>query len=280
LSRGYARKTTGLIVANELPFENVTADLIGDEPLQYFSKFQQVIVAVSEKRSVGIAYLKEKYQDLDLILLDDAFQHLNVDYGMRILLTEYHQLFTQDYPFPAGNLRESRNNARLANVIVVTKTPSDYKINEFEKIKKQLSKFKKSDLFFTSIQYKKMEPLTSSARLMDPIDVSEILLITGIANPKPLYQHLEKQFSIITNISFPDHHSFTLSDIEMIEKKFNEGKKGSKIIVTTEKDWMRLKGIKENCLLLHPVFSIPIEIGFIEKEDSFIQIIKDYVRKD
>jgi len=280
LSRGYARKSSGLIVANELPLEKVTADLIGDEPLQYFLKFQQVMVVVSEKRTIGVDYLIQNYPDLDLILFDDAFQHLHIDYGLRILLTEYHQLFTKDFPFPAGNLRENRKNARLADLIMVTKTPSNYKINEFEKIKKQLSKYKKGELFFTSIQYKKMEPLTPSAHLTDPAEASEILLITGIANPKPLYQHLEKKYSIITNISFPDHHDFTVSDLEMIEKRFKEGKNGNKIIITTEKDWMRLREIEENCLLLHPVFSIPIEIGFIEKEDSFMKIIKDYVRKD
>jgi tetraacyldisaccharide 4'-kinase len=280
LSRGYGRKTTGLLVANELPIETVTAETIGDEPLQYFSKFKDVIIAVSEKRSIGIDYLIKKYPNLDLIILDDAYQHLYVDYGLRVLLTEYNHLFTKDYPFPAGNLRESKKNARFADIILVTKTPADYAIAEMEKMKKRLSVFKKSTLFFTSVLYKNMIPLTENAHKTDPEKVTEILLITGIANPKPLQQYLEKQYSIISKISFPDHHNFTPADLDSIELKFHSGSRNSKIIVTTEKDWMRIKGIEENCLLLLPVFSIPIEVGFVEKENSFLKIIENYVSKD
>jgi tetraacyldisaccharide 4'-kinase len=280
LSRGYGRKTSGYILANQLKHKEISADIIGDEPLQYVTKFPNLIVAVCEKRVLGIKELTQTYPDLDLILLDDAFQHLAVNYSLRILLTEYHKLYIHDLPFPAGNLRERRTAAHEAQIIVVTKSPSN--VDEMKRawVKKKLHIKPHQSLFFSSITYKSLIPLTESAMSFPIESASELIVIAGIANPKPLLTHLEQFYSKITLFDYPDHHQFSNSDLQTINNKYHSITNQKAIIVTTEKDWMRLKGIQENCLLLFPVFSIPIEIRFLFEEDSFISKIEEYVRKN
>ncbi|HPE40261.1 MAG TPA: tetraacyldisaccharide 4'-kinase [Bacteroidales bacterium] len=280
LSRGYGRKTKGFILANHLTTSKKNAIFIGDEPLQFHSKFPDIPVAVCEKRSLGIQQLMMLFPKLDLILLDDAFQHLAVNYSLKILLTEFQNPYTKDFPFPAGNLREHKNAAHHADIVIVTKSPVDCDPLLIEVKKKQLKIKKDQELFFTSIVYKPLQPLTPSASIYPMDSIDEIIVFTGIANGSPLLQYLEKQFSKISYFSFPDHHCFSHSELENIKNRFEQDPHKKKIILTTEKDWMRLSGIQENCLLLLPVFSIPIEIRFHEKEDIFLNIIKDHVRKD
>lgn len=280
LSRGYGRKTTGFILANNLPVEDKTAEMIGDEPLQFHLKHPDLVVAVCEKRKVGIENLLALFPDLDCILLDDAFQHLAVNYSLRILLTEYHKPYSADYPFPAGNLRESRIAAQNADIVIVTKTPNPIDPKLLFKKMNQLHLNKKQNLFFTSIFYKPFIPLTEAAQSIEIEKMDELFVVTGIANPKPLLSYLEHHYSKIHCFSFPDHYNFAPNDLENIKNSFERDHKKNAIIVTTEKDWMRLTGIQENCLLLLPVFSIPIETRFLEKEDSFLNIIDQYVRKN
>ncbi|PKP20970.1 MAG: tetraacyldisaccharide 4'-kinase [Bacteroidetes bacterium HGW-Bacteroidetes-19] len=280
LSRGYGRSTKGYILANHLSDSDKRADIIGDEPLQYVSKFPNLIVAVCEKRVVGMEKLMEQYPNLDLVLLDDAFQHLAVNYTLKILLTEYNNLYVHDYPFPAGNLREFRKAADNAQMIVVTKSPSNIDELKLLWIKKELKIKPYQSLFFSSIIYKPFIPLTSSAKSMIYDHSTELIVITGIANPKTLLSHLELNYSKITLFDYPDHHPFSSIDLENIQNKYYSIPECKAIIVTTEKDWMRLKGIQENCLFLLPVFTIPIEIRFMLEEDSFISKIEEYVRKN
>lgn len=280
LSRGYRRKTKGFILANQLLTTEKKALFIGDEPLQFHIKFPEIPVAVCEKRSVGIQRLLELYPNLDFILLDDAFQHLSVNYSLKILLTEFQNPYSKDFPFPAGNLREHKKAARHADIVIVTKTPVQCEPLLMEVKKKQLHIRNSQELFFTSIVYKPLQPLTPSASTYPMDSIDEIIVFTGIANATPLLQHLEKQYSKISYFSFPDHHPFSGSDLQNIKDKYVQDPGKMKIILTTEKDWMRLSGIQENCLLLLPVFSIPIEIRFQEKEETFLNIMKDHVRKD
>lgn len=280
LSRGYGRSTTGYILANHLNSEQKRADIIGDEPLQFVTKFPNLVVAVCEKRTIGMGKLIEQFPDLELVLLDDAFQHLAVNYTLKILLTEYHKLYVYDYPFPAGNLREGRKSAKQAQIIVVTKSPADIDEKKALWIKKELQVQPNQTLFFSSIIYKELIPLTQAARDLSLENAPEIIVIAGIANPKPLLSHLEQHYSKITLFDFPDHHQFTAEDLQSIQSKYFSIPQQKAIIVTTEKDWMRLKGIQENCLLLLPVFSIPIEIRFLFEEDSFISKIQKYVSKN
>lgn len=280
LSRGYGRKTSGFILANQIDADEISAEIIGDEPLQYVTKFPNLIVAVCEKRVIGIQNLIQKYPHLDLILLDDAFQHLAVNYTLKILLTEFDKLYVHDLPFPAGNLRERRRAAQEAQIVVVTKSPSNIDEMRSLLIKKELHIKPHQSLFFSSITYKSLIPLTESAKLFPSENGCELIVIAGIANPKPLLSHLEQFYSKITLFDFPDHHQFSSSDLQTIQNKYLSIPHQKAIIVTTEKDWMRLKGIQENCLLLLPVFSIPIEIRFLFEEDSFISKIEEYVRKN
>lgn len=280
LSRGYGRKSKGYILANDLLEHLKTADMIGDEPLQFYLKNRDIPVAVCEKRKVGIENLITQFPELDCILLDDAFQHLAVNYSLRILLTEYHKPYSADYPFPAGNLRESRNAAKNADIVIVTKTPNPIDPNLLFKKRNQLHLNQNQELFFTSIFYNPFIPLTDSARIVNVEDVDELFVVTGIANPKPLLSYLEQHYSKIHCFAFPDHYIFTPNDLQNIKNSFDQELKKNAIIVTTEKDWMRLTGIQENCLLLLPVFSIPIETRFLEKEDTFLNIIQKYVRKN
>lgn len=280
LSRGYGRKTKGFILANQYSYKEISADIIGDEPMQYVTKFPNLIVAVCEKRVIGIQELIQKYPQLDLILLDDAYQHLAVNYTLKILLTEYHKLYVHDLPFPAGNLRERRGAAHNAQIVVVTKSPMNIDEMGAMLIKKKLHLRPSQSLFFTSISYQSLIPLTESAKLFPLDSALELIVIAGIANPKPLLSYLEQYYSKITLFDFPDHHQFSSSDLQNIENKYLSIPHQKAIIVTTEKDWMRLKGIQENCLLLLPVFSIPIEIRFLFEEDNFISKIEEYVRKN
>ncbi|HNX22129.1 MAG TPA: tetraacyldisaccharide 4'-kinase [Bacteroidales bacterium] len=280
LSRGYGRRSKGYVLANELPDHLKNAEMIGDEPLQFHLKNPDIPVAVCEKRRIGIENLIAQFPDLDCILLDDAFQHLAVNYSLKILLTEYHKPYAKDHPFPAGNLRESRNAAKNADVVIVTKTPNPIDPNLLFKKRNQLHLNKNQELFFTSIFYKPFIPLTESARLINMECIDELFVVTGIANPKPLLTHLEQNYSKIHCFSYPDHYIFTPNDLQNIKNNFELDPGKNAIILTTEKDWMRLSGIQENCLLLLPVFSIPIETRFLEQEDTFLNIIEKYVRKN
>jgi tetraacyldisaccharide 4'-kinase len=280
LSRGYGRETKGFILANHLSNDEKRADVIGDEPLQYVTKFPDLVVAVCEKRVVGIGKIMEQYPNLDLILLDDAFQHLAVNYTLKILLTEFQNLYVHDYPFPAGNLREYRRAANNAQMIVVTKSPPNIDELKMLWISKELKIKPSQSLFFSTISYKPLMPLTPSAKAIVFDNSLELIVITGIANPKPLLTHLERFYSKITLFDYPDHHPFSSSDLQNIQNKYLSIPQHKAVIVTTEKDWMRLKGIQENCLLLLPVFSIPIEIRLLFEEKKFISKIEEYVRKN
>jgi len=264
LSRGYGRKTKGYISAHEI--QNRNSKVIGDEPMQYVTKFSNVEVAVCEKRKIGIQKLLHTYPNLEFIILDDAFQHLSVNYSLKILLTEYERPFFEDFPLPVGDLRECRNASKYADIIIVTKCPENLTPEEKTAFIQKLKLQQHQELFFTKINYK-------SEHLHSP---SSILLITGIANPAPLVQYLENQYEKIHTLHFPDHHIFTKNDInKIITLKKKLGGENCTII-TTEKDAVRLQDF-ENM----PVFdTIPIEIIFLENETIFkeklLSLLKQY----
>jgi len=273
LSRGYGRKTKGYINAREIP--NLSSELIGDEPMQYVVKFPNVEVAVCERRKIGIEKLLKKNQKLEVIILDDAYQHLAVNYSLKILLTEYHRPFFEDFLLPSGNLRECRNTAKYADVIIVTKCPesltSEEKAHFLQKLKPEL----RQEVFFTKIEYKQER---DSGRNISPskfegapegrgslYQKSKILLITGVANPVPLVHYLETQYDEIHKLHFPDHYAFTNKDIEKIIRLKEKLGGENCIIITTEKDAARLHAFKNM-----PAFQlIPIEIVFLENEAIF-----------
>jgi tetraacyldisaccharide 4'-kinase len=265
LSRGYKRKTTGFLVANV----KTTASDIGDEPLQFYSKFNdEIIVAVEAERTVGIEALRNLPNAPAIILLDDSFQHRKVTAGFNILLTPYHDLYVHDFMLPAGNLREPISGAKRADVIVVTKCPKEVSESELLQITQKLRPKVDQKVFFTTIAY--AETIQSETGKISLVSLKEstFILITGIANPKPLLQHLNDQGLQYEHLKYPDHHHFSESDIKSIKQKA-----GNKRVLTTEKDFMRLQGS------LDALYYLPITVAFLAEEEVFQTHVKDFIKK-
>ena len=260
LSRGYKRKSEGFVLADA----SSNSDILGDEPFQYFKKFPNVIVAVDADRKNGIERLLGLPSVPQVILLDDAFQHRKVKAGFYILLTSYTDLFCNDFMLPTGNLRESRNGAKRAQVIIVTKCPSTITEPEQEKIKKAVGL--DLPIFFSYISYDSKIFNENESLSIDKIKSGSKLLLAGIAKPKPFFDYLQSDTDEI--MIFPDHHHFSKNDILKIKSKAQE-----KIIVTTEKDFVRLnaKNLKKQ------IFYLPIKSEMVANREAFDQIILNYV---
>lgn len=280
LSRGYKRTSKGFTLANN---SSTVAD-IGDEPLQYFNKFQKIKVAVDEKRVNGINQLKNKFPNLNAILLDDAYQHRYVTPGINILATAYNNLYTNDYIVPAGRLREWKSGSKRADLIIVTKCPTLLSFEERNKIKNELKPKKHQPVFFSYLKYGPITPFTNICNQLNETIFKKysVLLISAIANPKPLVTHIKSKFQEIEHIQYNDHHNFTEKDIEEIKSKFESLSDNNKLIITTEKDIMRLslppilKKIQN-----FPIYYIPIEICFHGNDkEEFNTHILNYVKSD
>ena len=266
LSRGYGRKTSGFIVveAHHNAFD------VGDEPLLYKKKFgEDIVVAVSENRKLGIQALLDQYPDIALILLDDAFQHRKVSAGLNILLTPFEMPFSSDLLLPAGNLREGKYAKHRSDLIVVTKCPQG---SETDTIKwSQRLKFDEGKLHFSEISYAQPLPFGQVKS-----DFTQVLLITGIADPKPMVTYLEKSYEV-TLLSFSDHHQFTLKDIQKIHGKFDTFAREKSIILTTEKDFMRLIEHSNDWKLNeYPWYYLPISVK-MKNEEQFLKTVQTYV---
>lgn len=260
LSRGYKRKSEGFVLADD----NANAEILGDEPFQYYQKFPNIQVAVDADRRNGITRLLEQKDKPEVILLDDAFQHRKVKAGFYILLTTYDDLFYNDFILPMGNLRESRCGAKRADVVIVTKCPPTISVTEQEKIRKQIG----TDLpvFFSSIEYDDQVYSSTGQLTVKEIKTQPKMLLAGIAKPQPFFDYLQSGKDEI--LSFPDHHHFTESDISTIKQNAM-----GKIIVTTEKDYVRLKGTE----LEEQLFYLPIKSKLLNHQEVFDQIILNYV---
>ncbi len=259
LSRGYKRKTKGFLLLN------VASDAkdVGDEPLQFKNKFPEVLVAVDEDRQNGIKNLRALEQPPKIILLDDAFQHRKVTAGFSILLTAYGDLYSKDMILPAGNLRETASGAHRAQVIIVTKCHLDISKEEKRKIKASLAIKSHQKLFFTGIHY---ENYFTNGVQQIPLQLMEnFSLVTGIAKPQPLVKHLRDNRLDFKHFAYPDHHLFT-------EKELQELRSLS-LIVTTEKDFMRLK----EHLPHEKLFYLPIKTVFLEDQEIFDKEVMSFV---
>jgi tetraacyldisaccharide 4'-kinase len=266
LSRGYGRKSKGFLNVSI----SETSENAGDEPLFYKLKFKENIqVAVCEKRKAGIEQIGT--DNFDLLLLDDAYQHRHVKAGFTILLTSYSNIFIDDYLLPSGTLRESQKNANRSDCIVITKCPQNLSSNEKKSIENKLTHFNKP-IFFSQISYQ------SFVCFGKPVETMEkLILVSGIANPKPLVEFLQKSFQIEL-IQFPDHHQFSKSEIEEIHRKIDTFANDKTAILTTEKDFARLHGkINDWKLNNYPWYYIPIQLE-IENEKEFKSLINNYVR--
>lgn len=271
LSRGYGRQTKGFFLLDE----NSTSKTVGDEPLFYFQNFKKSTVAVCESRKEGIQTL-QTLEKSDVILLDDAFQHRAVKAGLNILLTDYNSPYYSDLMLPAGNLREWQRGRKRADLVLVSKSPTLISRQEKEEITRKL-KFNPENVFFTHIIYADLKPFGKSI-VWNKHEFKSIILVTGIANPEPLVRHLSQDHHLEL-ISFPDHHDFTLEDIQKIHKKFDTFADEKKVIVTTEKDFVRLNdSIFATEIQRYPWFYQQISVK-IDREQTFNNKIQSYVRE-
>jgi tetraacyldisaccharide 4'-kinase len=280
LSRGYKRKSKGYILADE----GSDAQTIGDEPYQMMSKFPNIRVAVDADRCHGVEQLLALPQRPDVILLDDAYQHRYVRAGLYILLTDYHRLFCDDAILPAGRLREAESGKSRAQIVVVTKCPQDISAEKCNDIERRLGLQTEQQLYFSSFCYVALQPLfPEDAVELPELNETDILLVTGIASPKPLIEKLRGEVRSVQTLTFGDHHDFSDSDIAQIAERFAAMKsEGNKIIITTEKDSVRIKcrNFLIDSLKQH-IFVQPIEVKILQKkQDSFNQNIIGYVREN
>lgn len=246
LSRGYRRKTRGFVLADD----SATAMTLGDEPYQYHRKFPRATVAVCESRQEGIERLLEN-PHFKYIILDDAFQHRKVQAGTNLLLTSYDKLYTQDFLLPVGSLRDIRSRARKAQIIIVTKCP-ELTQAEQEKIIQQLKPLSSQKVYFTSIAYSDRVYSHEDSQALKDFIATPFTLVTGIANPTPLVDFLEKQGASFEHLAYSDHHHFSNRELELLRQKG--------CILTTEKDYVRLEGA------LPTLYYLPIETQFLNDQ--------------
>ena len=280
LSRGYKRKTKGFILASN----NMTPRDIGDEPYQIFSKFSGLItLAVCESRRKGIRELLRIDPDINLILLDDGFQHRYVKPKVNIVLVDYNHPPYEDKLMPLGTLREPARNVLRGDIVVVTKCPSDITAMDIRMVKKNLALFPYQGLFFSNIRYADpipvfpvQSPQITSLQWLREDDA--VLCLTGIATPKPLVRYLRQFAARVKVMHFDDHHFFTRRDFSDIFKVYNQLEGKRKFIITTEKDAVRIMNnpyfppTRRHC-----IFYIPMRVGFLEMEGS--NFIEELVKK-
>ncbi|HTB51974.1 MAG TPA: tetraacyldisaccharide 4'-kinase [Ferruginibacter sp.] len=273
LSRGYKRKTKGFAIADE----NTTALEIGDEPMQFHQKFPDVTVTVGEERLVAIPQLLHSKPGTQVIILDDAFQHRHVRAGLNIVLTEYGNLYTRDFMFPAGDLRDVKVSIKRADIIVITKCPDTVTIEEKNKISHEVKAIAAQQVFFTTTVYGKPYHLFSKEEKMISANTS-VLLITGIANPQPLKELLTRSVSTYDMLRYADHHIFQIDDLEDIKAHFKKIAPDNKIILTTEKDAVRLQKFKTE-LEYFPIYVIPVQHSFLFNEGPQFDLAAiDFIR--
>ncbi|MBU8892321.1 MAG: tetraacyldisaccharide 4'-kinase [Bacteroidales bacterium] len=282
LSRGYKRKTKGFILST---IESTDSE-IGDEPRQIKQKYPEIDIAVDADRTNGINQLTSNNKDLDIILLDDAYQHRKVNAGLSILLIDYSRPLNKDFMLPFGDLREQRFEKKRANIIIITKSPGQLKPIERRIIFNKLNPYPFQYVFFTTFDYGKFTTVflsNENQNSNNDFKDFDILLVTGIANPKPLYEYIVENISKkIHVLEYSDHYSFKEPDFKKIEQNFNSINSQKKIIVTTEKDAMRLQkfsNIANN--LKDSFFYIPVQVKFLNnRTDNFNQQVIEYVRKN
>ncbi|MGX5853313.1 tetraacyldisaccharide 4'-kinase [Dyadobacter jiangsuensis] len=261
LSRGYGRLTKGFNLADS----SSSADTIGDEPFQFYSKFQnEVVVAVCEKRVEGAERILNFYPKNKLLLLDDAFQHRAIQRDVNILLNDYNRPFYEDHPFPAGRLRERRHGARRADAVIVTKCPANLPVSEKEHIMEHIRRYTRADVpvFFATTRYDVPQSYEGG-----PVALKNVKMAAGIANPQPFAAYLTTRFSVTDQKVFPDHHNYTPSDVEDLIKNL----KNDTFVVTTEKDMVKLKPlvVAKGCAASFAY--VPVSVDFGDDEQAFAQ---------
>ncbi len=273
LSRGYKRKTKGYAIAGK----NTTALEIGDEPMQFHQKFPDVTVAVGEERLEAIPHILHDRPETDVIILDDAFQHRSVRAGLNIILTEYKNLYSRDLMLPAGDLRDVKLSRKRADIIVVTKCKSDLSETEKASITNELGIRPNQHIFFTEIMYAQPYHLFTGEKT-DIRATEDLLLISGIANPKPMKEFLTAHVHSYDMLRYPDHHIFSSTDLREIKKQFAKITSEDKMIMTTEKDGVRLQKFEREMADL-PIYVLPVKQQFLFKDEmAFNGLIVNFIK--
>ncbi len=237
LSRGYKRKTSGFILADKTS----DADTIGDEPYQIYRKFPSVTMAVDANRTRAILKLEQEVRP-DLILLDDAFQHRKITPSFSILLTSYDNLYPDDWFLPTGDLRDGKDQAHRANIIIVTKCPPDIGIKEMENIRSKINPSATQEVLFCKLTYASHLTGNSDRLAIEQLQKRDVTVVTGIANPGPLIEYLKHMGLEVNHLKYSDHHQFTASELDLLGKE--------EMIITTEKDYVRSLGQLDNTTYL------------------------------
>jgi len=276
LSRGYKRKTSGFVEVAHVH----NADQVGDEPLQYKRKYPQVTVAVAESRSLAIPQVLRIHPEINVILLDDGFQHREVVPGLNILLTEYKRLFTRDFFLPVGRLREWRNEAKRADIIVVTKCPDSISVAEQNEIRKEVTLEHQQQVFFSHYRYGHPYKMYGPPQRLPLQDNLTVLLVVAIAGTEYLLEYIDSKVREVRMLEYNDHHAYSNFDIGDIERHFRliEDPQNA-IILTTEKDAMRLDLHRDLLRQLDlPIYILPVAVEFIgDNPKTFDETIKEWL---
>jgi len=281
LSRGYKRKTRGFRIVE--PNDDYT--LCGDEPLQVKRKFNDVVVAVCESRTKGVEKLREMYPDLNVIILDDAFQHRRINPGLHMLLINYNYPISKDYVLPLGRLRESKSNVHRAHLLVYTNCPSKLTPIERRILTKEVGVLPYQNLSFTEVKYEEPVALFGGSKKFNSERFKDynVLAVTGIAHPDSFVEMLMQKAKGVVHIPFSDHHAFTATDISKIQKAFDD-MCAPKVLVLTEKDAVRLRTCKFlGDKIKSSMYYIPIKIELLcddEDKKLFNNQIISYVRNN
>ncbi len=272
LSRGYKRKTRGYALAND----SSTALEIGDEPMQFHLKFPDVAIAVGEQRIEAIPQILHDKPGTQAIILDDAFQHRSIVAGLNIVLTDYDNLYTRDWYLPTGDLRDEKSSIQRADIIIVTKCKLNLLPKEKDAIIEEIKPAESQQVFFSGIRYGQPYHILSKHPRRLSQDM-EVLLVTGIANPAPLKNFLADKSKAFYEITYNDHHIFTIDDLKEIKKRFYGIPAANKILLTTEKDAVRLVKFEQELRDI-PLYIMPIELQFLFNEESrFNELIGKFI---
>jgi tetraacyldisaccharide 4'-kinase len=268
LSRGYKRSTTGFRVAEVKD----SAKTLGDEPFQIYKKYgKKVTVAVGEERAMAIPKMLDLHPEIQVILMDDAFQHRKVKPAFQILLTDHKSPFYNDFLLPAGRLRESRKNAARADVIVVSKCPSAMQEDEMMSIEASIRKYSDKPVFFSAIRYGDLVPVNGK-----PLENDHVVLLTGIANSGPLHSFISTNYKLARHFNFPDHHAYTTSDLKQIAETAHAHRAA---LITTEKDAAKIDSDQFLPFLSAiPAFYLPIEVEFLKNGKDFDEMVLNAVK--
>lgn len=284
LSRGYKRKSKGFVLASK----DSAVDMIGDEPYQIKQKFPDILVAVDSQRQRGIETLLALPNEIkpQVILLDDAFQHRYVKPSYSILLTDYNRLMTKDKLLPAGRLREPVHYAEKANMIIVTKCPDGITPLDLRLLAKEMQVYPYQYLLYTSFRYGSLNPVFEEnveELSLKKLQSKDVLVVAGIANPRPFFKKVKRYAKQAETIEYPDHYQFTMKDIADIKSRLIAMGGKDKVIIVTEKDAARFRSMVNLDLDIKSIlYYLPIHVGFVNEEDKqlFNNKILDHVREN